>query len=291
MLRKLLKHEFRATGRIMLPILAAIILLSIMAGVSTRILDNPNYPAIMDTVGILVMCVYFCTMFAAGVVALVLMIERFEKNLLGSEGYLMMTLPVSVDQHILSKLIVSVVWFACAVLVFGTMLFMLMAADFDIAVNIITGFNNLGEPLSTAFNHIGSGSTAAGVAHVVGYGIEFILFAAIGTAAMCLRFYCAMAIGYSFNNHKRLFSVIAFFAIEFVLNTIGTGIISLLSNETGFGIFDRLYNLIANSIFSNVEAAASVHLLAACLIIYSLISAAIYYLPTRYFLKNRLNLA
>ena len=47
------------------------------------------------------------------------MLQRFYKNLLGDEGYIMFTLPASVHQHVWSKLIVSAVWFiATGVVVF-----------------------------------------------------------------------------------------------------------------------------------------------------------------------------
>ena len=39
---------------------------------------------------------------------LIIQIQRFSKNLLGDEGYLMFTLPASVSQHITAKLVVAV---------------------------------------------------------------------------------------------------------------------------------------------------------------------------------------
>jgi hypothetical protein len=41
---------------------------------------------------------------------LIVLIQRFYKNLLGDEGYLMFTLPVQSWSHILSKLAVSMLW-------------------------------------------------------------------------------------------------------------------------------------------------------------------------------------
>lgn len=45
---------------------------------------------------------------AAFVLTLIIQIQRFSKNLLGDEGYLMFTLPASVSQHITAKLVVAV---------------------------------------------------------------------------------------------------------------------------------------------------------------------------------------
>ncbi|MBQ1839376.1 MAG: ABC transporter permease, partial [Ruminococcus sp.] len=112
MLGKLLKHEFRATGRIMLPLIGAELLLSVLAGFSVRGLDRIQNMNFLGVTYIMTLFVFFLGLFAVGVVALVLMIQRFYRNLLRDEGYLAMTLPVSVDEHIWSKLIVSFVWFA-----------------------------------------------------------------------------------------------------------------------------------------------------------------------------------
>ena len=54
---------------------------------------------------------------AVFVTSFIMMIIRFYKNLLTSEGYLMFTLPVSVSKLIWSKLIVIVIWMILSVIV------------------------------------------------------------------------------------------------------------------------------------------------------------------------------
>ena len=287
MLRKLIKHEFRATGRIMLPLLAAIIALSIMAGFSTRILDNPNSIPLFNAIGIFTLCAYFVSLFSVGIVALIIMIQRFEKNLLGDEGYLMFTLPASVDAHIFSKLIVSVVWFACAALISLSMVLMVLSADTQALGSFVRGLDGLGEVLGQGFAYLGGGSTAAGVAHTVGYVLELIIGAVVFAAELCLRFYSAMAIGYSFKNHKKLFSVIAFFGMIIVLNFIGGGIMSIVERIVLIPNFDAFRNWA----MSGAGMSVSVHIAFIGMILYGLFLSLIFYLPTKYFLKNRLNLA
>ena len=55
--------------------------------------------------------------FAIAVLCFVSTVQRFYKNLLGREGYLMHTLPVTETQLILSKLLTSMVWVLCSGLV------------------------------------------------------------------------------------------------------------------------------------------------------------------------------
>ena len=54
---------------------------------------------------------------AIAVITALTIIQRFTRNLLGREGYLMHTLPVTPAQLILSKLISSMVWLLCSILV------------------------------------------------------------------------------------------------------------------------------------------------------------------------------
>ena len=84
MLGKLIKHEFRATGRIMLPLLGAELLLSVLAGLSIRGLDRIENMNFLGMTYILTLSVFFLGLFALAVVAFVLMIQRFYRNLLRS---------------------------------------------------------------------------------------------------------------------------------------------------------------------------------------------------------------
>ena len=112
MLGKLIKHELRATARTMLPLFAVLSVMAVLAGFSMRQLEfQQDMPAFVELVMIIVLMVFFIAMIATVVMAFVIMISRFYKNLLGDEGYIMLTLPVSTHSHVWSKLIVSGLWF------------------------------------------------------------------------------------------------------------------------------------------------------------------------------------
>lgn len=116
MLGKLLKHEFRATGRIMLPIYGAVIVLSLLASVSGRLMDREPGTFLYILFGLIV-AAFVIGIIAALIMTAVLMIRRFYTNYLKDEGYLMHTLPVSVHALVWSKMIVSLVWFAATFVV------------------------------------------------------------------------------------------------------------------------------------------------------------------------------
>ena len=110
MLGKLLKQDFRATARIILPVYAAVPVLGLFTNLITRLCENQN-GFLIRAIGALVSFVFSLSLIAAVVTTVVLMILRFYRNLMTDEGYLMFTLPVSTTELIFSKLIVSIVWF------------------------------------------------------------------------------------------------------------------------------------------------------------------------------------
>lgn len=290
MLSRLLRHEFRATGRIMLPLIAATALLSVMSGIGIRILDDPNAGNAANIISVFILVLYILGIFAVSVVAFVLMVERFRKNLLEDEGYLMFTLPVGVDAHIFAKLIVSVIWFFVAGLVLFTVFIMLGVADATVFSGIAEGFTTFMPELGTILEYIGGGSRAAGTAHIVGYVLEVLLASALMAAMICLRFYSAMAIGYSFSNRKMLFSVLAFFAMGFLLDFLGfllLRLVGVLGNSGMLGWLESYFKSLNGNITS---VAKGIHYLLCYGILHELAISVIYYLPTKYFLKNRLNL-
>lgn len=113
MLKQLLKYEFKATKSLYFGLYLALALLSVVLGVSFRQenawADNTNF----GRLEIILMVLYLSVIFAIAVLCFVSTVQRFYKNLLGREGYLMHTLPVTETQLILSKLITSMVW-CCA---------------------------------------------------------------------------------------------------------------------------------------------------------------------------------
>ena len=101
MLGKLLKQDFRATARIMLPLYAAVPVLGLFTNLITRLCENQN-GFLIRAIGALVSFVFSLSLIAAVVTTVVLMILRFYRNLMTDEGYLMFTLPVSTTELIFS---------------------------------------------------------------------------------------------------------------------------------------------------------------------------------------------
>ena len=273
MLGKLLKHEFRATGRIMLPLIGAELLLSVLAGLSVRGLDRIQNMNFLGVTYIMTLIVFFLGLFAVGVVALVLMIQRFYRNLLRDEGYLSMTLPVSVDEHIWSKLIVSFVWFAAVALLSVLAMLVMMAVGSKISFLGDINFKEVFDVVREAVRRIGAGNLWL-------FALEGLVLSFLGTVSSCLRCYSALAIGHSAANHKLLLSFVAFIIIGIA--------VSVVENSVMLGVLPKIDPA---AFFSAMDSAARFHGFMGGLILLSALYCAVFYFVTRWFMKNKLNLA
>lgn len=279
MLGKLINHEFRATRRVMLPLLAAVLLLAALAGYSAVMLDGEVEYKILDVLFLLLLIGFVVCVIAICVMCVVVMIERFYKNLLGREGYLMFTLPVSVDALVWAKLIVSFIWFVVTGL--ALMFAMLIMGTVSAAVALDA------ETISRLWQGTVDLVELMGAGHLAGYALELIVLFFVTSCALCLKFYLAMAIGQCFANRKLLWSVAAFFAISIAMSLVSTLGGSILVSFDFNTVFDSLF-----SSMPNMQAAkTSVHLAFVGMAMLGAVQGAIYYIPTTLLLKKKLNLA
>ena len=278
MLGKLIKQELRATSRVMLPLIAAVLVLAILSGISVVLLDREQDLGFMTVVFVLTLIAFTVCVFAVCVAALVVMIERFYKNLLGSEGYLMFTLPVSVDALVWAKLIVSFIWFAvtAVAVVLAMMLMVVVSANFAFT----------GEDAAIVRSAVHEVFAQIGAGNVIGVTLETLAALFITSVTTCLHFYFAMAIGQSFANHKGAWSVVFYFIISVGVSVLSGSVLGALN---GSGLLD-LFEITVNDLTLSGSFAA-VHAVLIGNIILSAVLAAILYFPTTALLKKRLNLA
>lgn len=273
MLRKLLKHEFRATGRIMLPVTGILLATSVAANLSLRyLLDSRAW--FFSMLGILLLTAFGFAIFGVFIVSFVLMIQRFYKNLLQDEGYVMLTLPVSIHQHIWSKLIVSSVWF----IITGLAVILaccITAFDITIIKEILQGLGELFQELRKVQAYYAINGTAI--------LMELIALAFLSLVAMCLQFYAALAVGHSLPSHKMAWSVAWYFGLQFAFQIIAFSGINIL-DQIGFFNWGIFYPEI------HLDAMAGIHIGLFLLIFATVVYGAVFYGITTFFLKKRLNL-
>ncbi|MGX4599411.1 ABC transporter permease [Faecalimicrobium sp. JNUCC 81] len=205
MLGKLLKYELKAYIRIFIPIYIAIIAMSFL----NRLFGGSELfqmQFIMTTVLIgLFVALY--------VLSIIIAIQRFRKNLLGDEGYLMFTLPVKTSSIIISKYLASLIF---------TILSGLVAL---LSFMIIFNAMNISE-ITLAFNEIWNGLSSQPEFRSLIFIISAGLFLAYST--FILQIYLSLSVGQlpKFNKHRNIVALATFFIINVIIGNVNNSIIS-----------------------------------------------------------------
>ena len=223
MLNKLLKYEFKSTGRTFLPIYGALLITSFLTRlfVFNKDFSNSFFLSLFQVVisslfGFLLMAVFILT--------LVVSLQRFYKNLLGEEGYLSMTLPVRPWQHILCKSLTSLVWYIFSSIA-AILAFVILAYEKGM----------LGDFFNAIVTLIRRGSLNAQILTACG---EFFLFAALGILAFTMMLYASMALGQLSANKRLLTSFGAFLALNFLVQIL-MGVLGNLAVQWVFPMSSR----------------------------------------------------
>lgn len=110
MLGKLMKYEWKATWKLLIPLNLFIVVMSVLAYTTVQLefFESNNDLVIMT--GTLLLLAYVLSMFVISIVTVIYLIYRFYTSVYGDEGYLLHTLPVDKHHIIVSKAVVSVSW-------------------------------------------------------------------------------------------------------------------------------------------------------------------------------------
>ena len=268
MLTKLLKHEFRATARIMGPLYLVLLAVALGFNFSARLMDTSS--VVLNILAALVILAYVAAIIGVYIVAFILMLQRFYKNLLGDEGYIMFTLPASVHQHVWSKLIVSAVWFIATGVV---VILSVFVAAFNVSF-----LADLADVFPRLFQELNAYYAFNGTAFL----LELLVLMLAACMSFSLQFYAALAVGHSFANHKMALSVAFFFAFQFVMQMVSGVLLAMLDQGP-------LGSLLAGLNFQ-VSGMPAIHIAMVGMIVLTVIYGAVFYIVTTVTLKKRLNL-
>ena len=270
MLGKLIKYEFKATRKMLL-IYGLLLVLAIIMAVMMRfsfssggrlfdedIVQKANLSGLVRFFETLITAAYaFMNAFVFGAV-LFCVINRFRVNLLGNQGYLMHTLPVKTEYHILTKNLVSLIW-----TILGIIAVLLSYA-------IIGAILMDGKTWKELIQYLFSDSVWQDVFANEKFWIAFAEIAILGVVSISelyFRIYASMAIGYSANKHRFLASVGAYIVMGIAKSMPQSILIPYLVDAMSgwwwFLVFE---------------------------IVYSVVWGAAYYFVTAWFLNKHLNL-
>ncbi|MCL2220936.1 MAG: hypothetical protein FWC20_01495 [Oscillospiraceae bacterium] len=258
MLSKLMKYEFMAMGRIFLPLFGALLIVSAITGIF-GLLDLTVPTGISIAVSIMLIVGIF-------VVVFILTIQRFWNNLLASEGYLTMTLPVSTDRLIISKLLVASVWnIVSIIVVVGAVLIMVGHGLPPLSV-VMQGFD-------------GSYFVTHEAVFII---VQLVIFLILCLFSGILLLYACMSLGMLVNKYRPLVSFGAYIVITTALQIITAITITVGIATGGFESFmnyaEGFSEFVSMQIFMWIAIGVVLLLCAA------------FYAITRCMLSKRLNL-
>ncbi|WP_312643076.1 hypothetical protein [Hydrogenoanaerobacterium sp.] len=270
MLGKLMKYEIKATSRMFLPLYGALIVLALINKVFFSFgifnsIDHALLSRFSDIPKTLALTAYIFIIIAIFIITVIVMFQRFYKNLLGDEGYLMFTLPVKPWMNIVNKLVVSVMWVILSSVITLISIFILMVNG-DLIRAIPEAIVMTVRALNTELG------VNAGL-----FLTEMAITIFVGLFVNILQVYAAIALGQLCNSHKLLASFGAYLGINIVSQTVASVfmVLSMMINPTWM-------NTVSPGYMMNLFLIGGT--------ILNLIFGAAFYFITHFILTKKLNL-
>ncbi|MGT2771234.1 hypothetical protein [Streptococcus marimammalium] len=268
MFGKLIKYEIKSVGKWYFALYGAILFCATILGLYISRLNDDgmtgeffvNGRELSTSEAIImfaIILIFVSLIIGIGISTLFIVVNRFNKNIFGREGYLTLTLPVSTHQIILSKLFVSFMWSVLSAIILLFSVFLLILPSI---------------PLDELFLHLPT------IIANIPFDIFFITLAylIVTTISSILIVYLAISIGQLFQDRRALKGFVAFFAISIFVSIIKY----LIFGDT---------NLSADGYYSDYNF-LSIKLFFIREIFVYLVFSATYYFGTHYIIKNKFNI-
>lgn len=260
MLGKLMKHEFKATSRILVPLYLVLIFMSI---INRFLFQTGVKEGVFAFFTGLLMITQIMLIVAILITTAIFMVIRFYKNLLSDEGYLMFTLPVNTHQLIISKLVVTMIWIFVSIIAILSSLYIVFATSGSIELIV----REIQRAL-TELNVISGGNSVLLI-------VELILMVIVSVVSNILMVYASIAIGQLFSKHKIIASFVSYAVIYNVMQLIMVMFLVIL----GYTLSDSIdFTTVAPQVIFPVS------------IIITLLTGVAFYITTNRIFEKKLNL-
>ena len=267
MLGKLLKYDFRSMGKQFAFIWPAVLVLALLNRFTLGRIGSSD--TVQELLSGVAMLVYAAILIALFVIALIFVIQRFYLGLLGDEGYLMHTLPVKSWQLIASKAICALAASVVSILVAAVSIVLLVPGA-------LSGILSFWPRFFAALGREGGN----GILLLV----ELLVVLLTTALASFFQLYLAMAIGHLFGKNRIALSVVAYIAIQTILNTVFTVPLAVVGEWAGEQINYFLADTMANNAWAVIHGGFWLLILGTCVV------GAVFFFGTEYILRRKLNL-
>ena len=276
MLAKLLKYEMKASARTLIPLYIGTLVVAAVCSIQMALFVSES-DGIMMHIGSfqtdnmltgIFFLMFFALCISITVLTIMTVIQRFNASLIGDEGYLMFTLPVTHTQLLGSKFIGAMLWSVIGIIVMFLSSFMISASGFIMNVDAIY-WQDLWQQLSYI------------IQETVQPMLITIIYGFFSLAATILLIYLSIMIAQTekLNNHRVAAAVILFFLLNWLFGAVESVLfvsINGIAVPDGFRIsedFMWAYNMVM-----------------ACQIAFEAVKGIICFIGTKWLMQNKLNL-
>ena len=288
MLGKLIKYDFKALKKTLLPLCFGAVALSVFVTILMRLFYlyqdySQNLSRVLDdifgTVLTLLLIFGFLGLVAAAIVSWFLILKRYYQNLFKDDGYLTFTLPVKTSGILLSKLISSTIWSLI------TSLFAIVSIAIFVVFGTSRQFINM-DAIDT-FSRIWEAYWSTPLLTLKDYIIIPIIFTILVLSSVVqniLLLFLAITLG---NQVSRKHKILGSVGMYFVVNTVASIIVSTAMILLTYAGLEQIDN---DSIFSITPGMDIVYIYLSVVIVISAALSVAYFFVNKYILKNHLNL-
>ena len=266
MLGKLMKYEWKATWKLLLPMNAFIVLMSILVFIMVQMsfFDSNNH--LVEMTGTVIVLTYIFSMFVISIGTIIYLIYRFYTSVYGDEGYLLHTLPMDKHHIIIAKALTSAAWVIINSIVIIFSVLFVFSAQSEVMEMIAEGFEYYIDFMKD-YNAI------------TGFSVVMTLIASFfSVLARILKIFACASLGQMASNHKLLASFAFYYGIYLVqqlFEMILLAILGLVYKSADYDVF---------TLFGTVGTGWE-YTLISCIIY-----CALFYFLTWYRMDKKLNL-
>lgn len=218
MLGKLLKHEWKAVWKVPMLLIGILMILAMVAGFTFVLPIWDSEWVGLPLSGVMLIMLFYFSMIAVSIGITIYFAVRYYKNMFTDEGYLTHTLPVSVRQLLLNKVITMSAWNLIAIAAIGLSLLLfggitlwaLMPKDSSFAREVIESF---GEALE-AWPELRESPYMKGF---TGFCISLLCMVLAGAFSGTMMIIGSINLGQMVRRHRVLGAIGAYFAINTVV--------------------------------------------------------------------------
>lgn len=202
MLGKLMKYEWQATWRLLLPANLLIVVMTFFACMAIRLNlgDIKNEGIVFAAVMILV--TYVGSMFVVMIGTAIYLIYRFYTSTYGDQGYLLHTLPVDKHHIVIAKVAVSTAWILFSSFLMYLSILFIFASEKGVILEMVDSMRVLAKEMD------GRPSFFVGAMTVIAFVVSVL--------SRVLKVTACLSLGQLSANHKLLMSFAYYFGIYFL---------------------------------------------------------------------------